>query len=95
LTGPEALSCYEVADIILSQILNRRITYVDITGDAAGQGMKQMGMTDMLIDALLDLYRITRYEVLLSGSQMQSKKRQANTVAFFLSLSLQTTIPVS
>jgi hypothetical protein len=59
LTGPEVLSCYEVADI-LSQILNGRITYVDIPEDAAGQGKKQMGMTDMLIDALLDLYRITR-----------------------------------
>ncbi|HEX9319079.1 MAG TPA: SDR family oxidoreductase [Nitrososphaeraceae archaeon] len=59
ITGQEALSYSQAADI-LSEQLGRTISYVDIPEETARKGMKGAGMTDWLIDGLLELYAIIR-----------------------------------
>ncbi|MDQ0220200.1 SDR family oxidoreductase [Peribacillus cavernae] len=59
LTGPEPLSNYEIADI-LSSVLERKISYVDVSEDQARQGMGEGGMTDWSIERMLELYRINK-----------------------------------
>jgi uncharacterized protein YbjT (DUF2867 family) len=59
LTGPEALSCFEVAEIS-SRTIGIKVNYVDIPEEHPRKGMKAAGMPKLLIDALFDLYRITR-----------------------------------
>lgn len=54
LTGPEALSNYEVAEI-LSKITGRTIKYVDIPGEAARQGMIDVGMPEVISEAIVEL----------------------------------------
>lgn len=59
ITGNEALSYSQAAEI-LSNVLGRRISYVNITEEDARNAMKKMGMEDWLIDALLELYSLIR-----------------------------------
>jgi len=59
ITGQEALSYGQAAEI-LSKELSRKISFVNISEESARKGMKEMGMTDWLIDALLELYGIIR-----------------------------------
>jgi uncharacterized protein YbjT (DUF2867 family) len=59
LTGPEALSNYEIA-AILSDVLRREIKYVDVSEEQARVSLKAMGMPDWTIANLLELYQINK-----------------------------------
>jgi uncharacterized protein YbjT (DUF2867 family) len=54
ITGPEAVSNYDIADI-LSKTTGRKITYVNISDDDARKGMKEDGMQEWTINALMEL----------------------------------------
>ena len=56
-TGLEAISNQEIAEII-SQVVGRKINYVDVPEDAARSEMKQSGMPDVLIDMTMELYEL-------------------------------------
>ena len=55
LTGPEAISFSQAAKII-SQEINRNISYIDITEEDARKRMKEMGMGDWLTDAMVEQF---------------------------------------
>jgi uncharacterized protein YbjT (DUF2867 family) len=59
ITGPEALSHSQVAEI-LSKETGRRISYVDISEEDARNRMKKMGVEDWFIDNAMELYNIYR-----------------------------------
>jgi len=59
LTGPEALSNEQIADI-LSQVVGRRIRYVSLPDEDARKGMKQAGLPDWTIAVLMELHGVTR-----------------------------------
>jgi uncharacterized protein YbjT (DUF2867 family) len=59
ITGNEALSYSQSAEI-LSNVLGRRISYVNVADEDARNAMKKMGMEDWLIDALIELYNVIR-----------------------------------
>lgn len=54
LTGPEALSNQEVADII-SEATGRQVAFVDVPEDAARNSMLQQHMPEWMVDAMLEL----------------------------------------
>jgi uncharacterized protein YbjT (DUF2867 family) len=55
ITGPEALSYYQAAEI-LSNTAGRKINYVNITETDARRGMKDIGMNEWFIDIALELF---------------------------------------
>jgi uncharacterized protein YbjT (DUF2867 family) len=55
ITGPEAISNYEVAEI-LSNIARKRITYVNVSDDDARKRMKNSDMQEWAIDSLMELF---------------------------------------
>jgi uncharacterized protein YbjT (DUF2867 family) len=55
ITGPEALSHSQVAEIV-SEETGRRISHVDISEEVARNEMKKMGIIDWFIDNALELY---------------------------------------
>ena len=59
ITGPEALSYSQAAEIISKEI-GRKISYVDIPEEDARKAMKGIGMEDWLIDAMMEFYNIIR-----------------------------------
>lgn len=59
LTGPEAITNYQAANT-LSQVTERTISYVDLPEDKIRQNMKNTGMPDFIIQALLELYAFIR-----------------------------------
>mgnify|MGYP001560589622 CR=1 FL=1 len=59
LTGPEAISNYTLAEI-LSKETGRTINYVDVPEDAARNSMREMGMPDAVVEALLELSAIIK-----------------------------------
>ena len=59
LTGPEALTVYQVAEI-LTEAVGKKVTYVDVPEEAARKGMEQAGMPDWAVDALLELHGICK-----------------------------------
>lgn len=59
ITGQEALSCSQAAEI-LSKVIGRKISYIDIPEEGARKGMRVMGMEDWFIDAMIELYNIIR-----------------------------------
>lgn len=59
LTGPEALSNDEVAEI-LSSVTGKTITYVPVSDDDVRQAMQAGGMPDWLVESLIELYQIKR-----------------------------------
>jgi uncharacterized protein YbjT (DUF2867 family) len=54
ITGPEAVSNYDIANI-LSKITGRKVTYVNVSDDDARKGMKDNGMQEWTINALIEL----------------------------------------
>src|ERR687895_1728452 len=56
ITGPEALSYHQVADI-LSNATGKKISYVNISEEEARAAMKEMGMNDWTISELADYFR--------------------------------------
>lgn len=59
ITGNEAISYSQSAEI-LSNILGRRISYVNVSEEDARKAMKNTGMEDWLVDALMEIYNIIR-----------------------------------
>lgn len=59
ITGQEALSYSQAAEI-LSKVIGKKISYVDISQEDAQKSMKEMGMEDWLIAALIELYNIIK-----------------------------------
>lgn len=59
ITGQEALSYSQAAET-LSKEIGRKISYIDITEEDARKGMREMGMENWLIDAMIKLYNIIR-----------------------------------
>jgi uncharacterized protein YbjT (DUF2867 family) len=57
LTGPAALSHAEAA-VVLSKVLSRTITYVDVPPAAAAQSMRSHGMPDWLVEGLTALFEV-------------------------------------
>ena len=55
ITGPEALSYREIADI-LSYIIGRKISYVNISQDQSRKRMKDRGINDWFINTTIELY---------------------------------------
>jgi uncharacterized protein YbjT (DUF2867 family) len=55
ITGPEALSYHQVAEI-LSNATGRKINYVNISDEEARAAMKEIGMSDWLINTVSELY---------------------------------------
>ena len=71
LTGPEALTHAEMADL-LSEAVGRRITFTDVPEAAMAEGMRAVGMPDWQVDGLLEdyaHYRRGEAAVLSSGVQ--------------------------
>ena len=54
LNGPEALSYAEIAEEI-SKATGRKVQYVDISANAQRKALLEMGMSDFLVTALLEL----------------------------------------
>ena len=54
ITGPEALSYHQVAEI-LSNTTGRKINYVNISDEQARAAMKEIGMSDWLINTVSEL----------------------------------------
>jgi len=59
ITGPEALSFYEVADIF-TKVLGKKVTYVDISPEDFKATLLQWGQPEWLADALNELFGIYR-----------------------------------
>lgn len=59
ITGSDALSYSQVAEILSSEV-GKKISYIDVTEENTRKGMKQQGVDDWFIDAMLELFRITR-----------------------------------
>jgi uncharacterized protein YbjT (DUF2867 family) len=55
ITGPEALSYYQAAEI-LSSATDKKISYVNISEEEARGAMKEMGMSDWLINTISELH---------------------------------------
>lgn len=58
-TGPEALSYHQAADI-LSSATGKKIDYVNISDADARGGMKEAGLDDWLINTISDLFTVYR-----------------------------------
>jgi len=54
ITGPEALSYHQVAEV-LSNATGRKINYVNISDEDARRAMKEIGMSDWLINTVSEL----------------------------------------
>jgi uncharacterized protein YbjT (DUF2867 family) len=55
ITGPEALSYHQAAEI-LSKATDKKISYVNISEEEARGAMKEMGMSDWIINTISELY---------------------------------------
>ncbi len=56
-TGGEALSMYELAEV-LSDVIGKKINYIDVPLDAAKEGMVAAGMPEKLADLMNELYAL-------------------------------------
>jgi uncharacterized protein YbjT (DUF2867 family) len=59
LYGSEAMSYYQAAEI-LTEVTGKRISYVDTSEEDSRNGMKQLGIPDMVIDAITDVSEVSR-----------------------------------
>jgi uncharacterized protein YbjT (DUF2867 family) len=59
LTGPEALSDYDIARI-LSDVTENSIQYINISEDEARQSLQNMGMPAPVVEGVLGLYELMR-----------------------------------
>lgn len=59
LTGPAPITMREVA-AMMSKAIGKPVQYVDVSPEAARQGMKDAGMPDWAIEPLLELYAYQR-----------------------------------
>lgn len=59
ITGPTALSNHDIARIF-SEVTGRTISYYDVPEEAARQAMKGLGVPDVIIESLLQLYAVNK-----------------------------------
>jgi len=59
ITGPAAISNYEIADI-LSNIADKKVTYVDVSINGTRNVMKNAGMQEWGVDALMELFEFQK-----------------------------------
>ena len=59
ITGPEAISYIQVAEI-LSVVLGRKISHVNISEEDARKGVKEAGLPDWMINAFIEGHRMIR-----------------------------------
>jgi len=59
ITGPKSISNYEIAEI-LSNIANKKITYVDVSVSDARKRMLNSGMQEWGVDSLIELFEFQR-----------------------------------
>jgi len=59
ITGTKAISHHEAAKQ-LAKASGREVVYVDIPPEAAAQGMKDSGMPEMMVGAMIDLMKYTK-----------------------------------
>ncbi|MGH9964802.1 MAG: NmrA family NAD(P)-binding protein, partial [Nitrososphaeraceae archaeon] len=83
-TGPEALSYHQAADI-LSSATGKKIDYVNISDEEARGGMKEAGLDDWLINTIADLYALYRkgYASQVSSAVEEVTGRKATTFVQF------------
>lgn len=84
LTGPEALTVAQVA-AILSEVSGRQIRYVDVPEEAAKQAMLGYQMPEWMVNAMLELYGLTKagYTAALSPNVQEILGRPARTFSEF------------
>jgi uncharacterized protein YbjT (DUF2867 family) len=61
ITGPEALSCHDIARIF-SEVLKVDVEYVNVSDEEAFNEMKRMGMSDILIEYILELSKMIKQD---------------------------------
>ena len=85
ITGDEALSNTEIAEVF-SDVLGRKITYVDVSEDKAREAMLNQGMPEWMAGAVLELNAIGRAGYLADVSSMveQIIKRRPLTFRQFV-----------
>jgi uncharacterized protein YbjT (DUF2867 family) len=83
-TGPEALSYHQAADI-LSSATGKKIDYVNISDEEARGGMNYPGLDDWLINTISDLYALYRkgYASQVSSAVEEVTGRKATTFVEF------------
>jgi uncharacterized protein YbjT (DUF2867 family) len=59
ITGPEAISCQEVAKAI-SDATGKDVKYVDVPEEAARKAMLDMHMPEKLVDAMMELHAVCK-----------------------------------
>ena len=59
ITGPEALSYYQAANI-LSNATCKKISYVNVSDEEVRGALKEEGMNDWIVNTILELYRYFR-----------------------------------
>lgn len=84
LTGPEAVSVNDVAHA-LTQATNRLIAYVDVPEAAAAAAMAQQHAPDWMINAMLELYQISKagYTAQVTDSVEKITGRSARSIGEF------------
>jgi uncharacterized protein YbjT (DUF2867 family) len=59
ITGPAAISNYEIAEII-SNVADKKVTYVDVSVNDTRKQMKNAGMQEWGVDALMELFEFQK-----------------------------------
>ena len=59
ITGPAAISNYEIAEI-LSNIADKKVTYIDVSINGTRNVMKNAGMQEWGVDALMELFEFQK-----------------------------------
>ncbi len=85
LTGPEALSNYEVAQL-MSEVTGKRVEFTDVPEPAAKKTMVDQGTPEWMADALLELYRVQRagHASKVTGTVEEITGRKPHTMRQFL-----------
>lgn len=81
ITGPEAISYGDVARILSDQ-LGKKISYVDISEDAARKGMKESGWDDWTINYMMELFNIIRMGYLSQVSSVIEEVTEKRAISF-------------
>ena len=84
ITGPEALSYYQAAEI-LSNVTGKKIDYVNISDKEARGAMKEAGLDNWLINTISELYEYFRkgYASQVSSTVEEVTRRKPTTFTQF------------
>ena len=80
ITGPEALSCNDIAKIF-SEIVGFDVEYVNVSEEALNE-MKKMGLSDILIEYILELSSIIEQDSAsyISSSVEEDNRKETNNI---------------